>query len=131
MTATPVSTAGTERRELEYVYQDGDGFVLFDPAVEEFVTVPEACAPLLARYVKEGERISVLFHDGQPLVLEPPARVHLRVADTDAPVPGAMASKVALLETGVRVRVPAFIVAGDTVAVDPRNGTYLGRPTAP
>jgi elongation factor P len=127
MTATPVSDPGAQRRELEYAYQDGDGLVLFDPTAEALVRVPRERAASSLHYLKEGDRVVVLFHLDEPLMVEPPTTVRLLVTDTDPPLAGTAAPKLALLETGLRIRVPAFIATGDWVIVDPHTRAYVGR----
>lgn len=122
---TFASPLGIERRELEYVYQDGDGFVFLDSAADELVTVPYARAGAALPYLKEGDRVGVMFHDGQAIDVEPATAVRLRVTDTSSL--GAAAPKLAVLETGLKIAVPACIDVGDIVIVDTRQAMYLGR----
>ncbi len=127
MTATPASEACSERREMEFIYQDGDGFVFLDAGAGALVTLPHERAGVSRLYLKEGARVHLLFHQGQPCRLEPPTTVQLTVTDTEPPLPAAAAPKPAVLETGLKIVVPAFIAVGDMVRVDTRSGTYLGK----
>ena len=81
-------------------------------------------------FLREGDKAQVTFHGERPVALDLPACVELTVAETDAAVRGAGATtqyKQATLETGLKVSVPEFIKAGETIAVDTRKVEYLGR----
>src|SRR5437764_1536349 len=127
MIATPASAVPSDRRAMEYVYQDGDGVILLDPETDELLTLPHEQAGDALLYLREGDRVHLLVHEGQPLALEPPVVAELAVTDTDPPPSATIASKAALLETGLKVVVPAAVRIGDTVLVDTRSGTYLAR----
>jgi elongation factor P len=127
MTASPVSAPCTDRRAMEYVYQDGDGIILLDPDTDELVTLPHGQAGDALLYLREGDQVHLVLHAGQPLSLEPPVIAELAVTDTDPPMMAATASRAALLETGLKVLVPASIRVGDTILVDTRSRTYLAR----
>lgn len=129
MTVTPASAVCTDRRAMEYVYQDGDGVVLLDPETDMLLTLPHEQAGDALLYLREGDPVHLVCCDGQPLTLEPPVVVELTVADTDPPLPTTTRPKAALLETGLKIIVPASVRVGDTVIVDTRRGTYLGRQT--
>jgi elongation factor P len=119
-----------DTRELQYVYQDGDGYVFLDADSDAPVTVPRASAGALAQYLKEGSRVCVHFCEGEPVGLEAPAAVELAVTDTEPPpseATGAGHHKPATLETGLRLMIPAFVDIGETIVVDPRSGAYIGR----
>ncbi len=127
MIGTPASAVCTDCRAMEYVYQDGDGVVLLDPHTDMLLTLPHEQAGDALLYLREGDRVHLVFCDGQPLTLEPPVVVELAVADTDPPLPASSRPKAALLETGLKITVPASVGIGDTVIVDTRRGTYLGK----
>ena len=119
--------ATLDRRELQYVYQDGDGYVFLDPESDAPITLDPERAGDVPRYLREGDRAHALFHQGRPLSLEPPGAVALAVVETEPPRPGP--PKPARLETGLTILVPASIAVGETVVIDPRRGTYLHRAT--
>jgi elongation factor P len=116
----------SERREMQYVYQDGDGYVFVDAESDATITVPLEWAGDALLYLREGDRAHVIFDGGQPRRLEPPDAVALTVSETE-PASADRRLKPALLETGLRVMVPAGVGVGETVLVDTRQGTYLGR----
>jgi elongation factor P len=125
-----VEQAFLDKREMQYLYKDADGFVLMDNETYDQVTLsPDMVADLIV-YLKEGTNAQVVFHDGKPLSLELPATVQLAVVDTEPGIKGATASaqyKPALLETGLKITVPPFINIGETVVIDTREGKYLSR----
>jgi elongation factor P len=125
-----VGLAIVERREMQYLYRDGDALVLMDNQSFEQLVVPTEVAGDAARYLVEGATALVPMHDGNPIGLELPAAVALRVAKSDPGVKGDRVSgamKPATLETGIVVQVPLFVEEGDRVKVDTRTGEYLTR----
>jgi elongation factor P len=114
---------------MDYVYQDGDGVILLDPETDELLTLPHEQAGDALLYLREGDRVHLVLGDGLPLALEPPSVVELTVADIDPPLPGSAAPRSALLETGLKIMVPASARVGDRVIVDTRGGSNVGRAT--
>jgi elongation factor P len=115
---------------MEYIYQDGDGYVFMDIETSDQTTLPAEWVGELMLYMKENTKAHVTFYEGKPLSLEPPATVELKVVETEPSVKGATAAaqyKPATLETGLKITVPSFIGVGEVVAVDTRNGEYLSR----
>jgi len=124
--------AQLERWEMEYIYQDGDGYVFMDPETCDQITLPHESAGDRMLYLKEGMRVHVVVDDGKPFALEPPGAVELTITDIDPDLTQATAAgsyQCAALETGLKVMVPAFVRAGETIIVDTHNGRYLGRVT--
>ncbi|MFN4180841.1 MAG: elongation factor P, partial [Armatimonadota bacterium] len=83
-----------------------------------------------AQFMKEGIEVIMVFHEGNPLMVELPTAVELQVVETDPGVRGDTASggsKPAKLETGAVIQVPLFINIGDIVRVDTRTGRYIER----
>jgi elongation factor P len=125
-----VEQAYLEKRELQYIYQDGDGFVFMDNETFDQLTLSREWVGDLMLYMKENNKAHVVFYEGTPISLELPATVELKVVDTEPSVKGATAAaqtKPATLETGLKISVPPFIGIGEMVAVDTRNGEYLSR----
>jgi elongation factor P len=125
-----VEQAYLENREMQYIYQDGDGFVFMDTESYDQITLAREWVGDLMMYLKEGNKAQVVFYDGKPLSLELPAKVDLQVTDTEPAVKGATAAaqyKPATLETGLKIQVPPFVNIGELVAVDTRTGEYLSR----
>jgi elongation factor P len=125
-----VEQAFLDKREMEYIYQDGDGYVFMDVETAEQTTLPKEWVGELMLYMKENTKAQVVFYEGKPLSLELPASVELKVVETEPSLKGATAAaqyKPALLETGLKVTVPPFINTGEMVVIDTRSGEYLSR----
>jgi elongation factor P len=125
-----VEQAYLDKREMQYIYRDGDGFVFMDTKNYDQITIGKEWAEDLMAYMKEGNNAQVVFYEGKPISLELPATVDLKVTNTEPSVKGATAAaqyKPATLETGMKITVPPFVGIGDMVAVDTRTGEYLSR----
>ena len=118
------------KREMQYLYREGGGFVFMDTETYEQTSVPEQVAGDAARYLSEGATAIVAMYEGNPISVELPAAVVLTVTKTDPGVRGDRVSgamKPAVLETGITVQVPLFVDEDDRVKVDTRSGEYLTR----
>jgi elongation factor P len=125
-----VEVAYLDRREMQYIYQDGDGYVFMDTETFDQITLDKEWVGDLMLYLKEGNKAQIVFYEGKPLSLDLPATVELAVTETEPSVKGATAAaqfKPAILETGLKVTVPPFINIGEMVAIDTRSGEYLSR----
>ena len=125
-----VGLAIVERREMQYLYRDAEGFVFMDTDTYEQHHVPEGVVGDAANYLTEGATAVVAVYDANPIGVELAASVTLRVADTDPGIRGDRVSgamKPAKLETGLVVQVPLFVEPGELVKVDTRSGEYLTR----
>jgi elongation factor P len=119
-----------DRREMQYLYREGDHLVLMDNQTYEQLHVPLEVVGEAAGYLVEGASCLVPMHEGTPIGVELPAAVVLTVRDTEPGVKGDRVSgamKPATLETGATVQVPLFVGQGDRVKVDTRTGQYLSR----
>ncbi len=119
-----------ERRPYQFLYRQGDEFVFMDTETYDQVTLSGDQVGDAALFLKEGAEVTLVFHEGNPLMVELPTSVELQVVDTDPGVRGDTASggsKPAKLETGAVIQVPLFINVGDVVRVDPRTGRYIER----
>lgn len=124
-----VQPAQLERREYQFLYQDGVDAFFMDPASYEQHQLPIKILDGYM-YLREGENATLLFYDNEPLALLLPPKVTLKVVDTPPGVKGDSASNVykdATLENEIKVRVPLFINIGDEVVVDTRDGSYTRR----
>ena len=119
-----------ERQRVQYLYNDEDQYHFMDvDTFEQFALDKETLGDAV-NYLVENETIDLLTHNGQPIDVELPVTVNLRVEQTEPGVRGDTAaggSKPARLETGLTINVPLFINEGDVVTVDTRTGEYLGR----
>jgi elongation factor P len=125
-----VEQAYLDKREMQYIYQDADGFVFMDTESYDQMTLNREWVGDLMLYMKEGSKAHVVLYDGKPISLDLPATVELQVTETEPSVKGATAAaqfKPATLETGLKVTVPPFVGIGETVSVDTRTGEYLSR----
>ena len=118
------------RRKLEYSYKDQDGFVFMDPENYETETLSADLVGDAADYLTENLAVELLYAEGKPVELELPSSVTLKVVESAEGLRGDSATNVqkpAKLETGKSVQVPLFIKEGETIRVDTRTGSYLGR----
>jgi elongation factor P len=125
-----VEVASVDRREMQYLYREGDDFVFMDVQDYDQPRIQAATVGDAADYLLEEQTVTVAFNDGVPLYVELPASVELTVSQTDPGVQGDRSTggtKPATLETGAQVQVPLFITTGEKVKVDTRTGDYLSR----
>jgi elongation factor P len=125
-----VEQAYLETRPMQYLYQDGDGYVFMDKETYDQITLNKEWVGEQMMYLKENEDAKVTSFEGKPLSLELPNTVELKVVHTEPALKGATAAaqyKPAELETGLKISVPPFINIGELVQVDTRTGEYLGR----
>lgn len=119
-----------ERRTLQYLYREDDQFVFMDTETFEQSFVPASAVADTMEWVKEGDTLELVFHEGNVIDANLPASVELAVTETEPGFAGdrvSGATKPATLETGRVVQVPLFIEPGERVKVDTRSGDYLGR----
>ena len=125
-----VDVATVDRREMQYLYREGEDFVFMDTQDYDQPRVSAATVGGAANYLLEDQTVTVAFNDGNPLYVELPAAVELAVSQTDPGVQGDRSTggtKPATLQTGVQIQVPLFITTGEKIKVDTRTGDYLGR----
>ena len=125
-----VEQASVDRREMQYLYREGDDFVFMDTQDYDQPRIPAATVGDAANYLLEEQNAVVAFNEGVPLYVELPAAVELTVSQTDPGLQGDRATggtKPATLETGALIQVPLFITTGEKIRVDTRTGQYLGR----
>jgi elongation factor P len=127
---TKVDTATVDRREMQYLYHDGDGYVFMDTTTYDQLTIPDDTVGEGKGYLLENGTATVAMHEGNPLYIDLPASVELEVTYTEPGLQGDRSTggtKPATVETGVQIQVPLFITTGERVKVDTRDGSYLGR----
>jgi elongation factor P len=125
-----VEQAYLDRREMQYLYREGDDFIFMDSETYDQTTLNKEWVGDLMLYIKENTNAHVVFYENKPISLELPAMVELKVTETEPAVKGATAAaqyKPATLETGLKVTVPPFIGIGEMIQVDTRTGDYLSR----
>jgi elongation factor P len=125
-----VEVATVDKREMTYLYREGEDYVFMDTESYEQIYVPALVVGTAADYMLENTNANVSVHDGSPLSVELPASVELTISYTEPGLQGDRSSggtKPATLETGASVQVPLFVVNGERIKVDTRDGRYLGR----
>ncbi|MDA9099563.1 elongation factor P [Aquiluna sp.] len=125
-----IETANVDRREMQYLYNDGTGFVFMDVSNYEQLIVPTEVVGDVANFILENQNATVAMHDGSALYVELPPSVVLEITYTEPGLQGDRSSggtKSATLETGYQIQVPLFIENNTKVKVDTRTGDYLGR----
>jgi elongation factor P len=125
-----VEIANVDKREMQYLYREGEDFVFMDTTDYDQPRIPAATVGGASDYLLEEQMAVIAFNDGVPLYVELPAAVELTVSQTDPGLQGDRSTggtKPATLETGAQVQVPLFITTGEKIKVDTRTGDYLGR----
>lgn len=125
-----VETANVDRRDMQYLYNDGSGFVFMDTTTYDQFTLDPSVVGEASNYLLENQEATVALHEGNPLYVELPASVVLQITYTEPGLQGDRSTggtKPATLETGFQIQVPLFIENNTKVKVDTRTGDYLGR----
>lgn len=125
-----VERAVLDERKMQYLYKDGDSYHFMDTESYEQLHITEEVLGDAANYIVPDSTIDVEFYGSEPVGIELPVTVDLKVTDTVPGIKGATASnqvKPATLETGLVVSVPPFINTGDVVRVSTDTGEYLSR----
>ncbi|MEF9970196.1 MAG: elongation factor P [Ruthenibacterium sp.] len=123
-------SAFIDRREMQYLYEDGGLYYFMDTENYEQMPINAADLSDSFRFVKENEMVKVLSYKGNVFGIEAPNFVELEVKVTDPGFKGNTATntmKPATLETGAEIRVPLFINEGDKIRIDTRTGEYMER----
>ncbi|WP_462417678.1 elongation factor P [Kytococcus sp. Marseille-QA3725] len=127
---TKVETANVDRRDMQYLYNDGDSYIFMDTKDYEQLPVPADLVGDAANFMLENQEVMVATHEGQVLYIELPPSVELRIAQTDPGLQGDRSTggtKPATLETGAEIQVPLFLETDTVVKVDTRDGSYISR----
>ncbi len=122
--------ARIDRREMQYLYPDGDLYNFMDTENYEQIAMSAADIGDTMKFVKENEMVKMLSHNGSIFAVEPPMFVELEITDTEPGFKGDTATgatKPAVVETGATVYVPLFVSTGDMIKIDTRTGEYLSR----
>ena len=125
-----VETATVDRRDMTYLYNDGTNYVFMDAKTYEQLELEPHLVGEGAKFLLDGSVVQVSFHEEEPLFVELPVSVELRVEHTDPGLQGDRSTggtKPATLETGAEIQVPLFIETGNVLKVDTRDGSYISR----
>jgi len=127
---TKVDTATVDKRDMQYLYKDGEDFVFMDTSTYDQLHVPAATVGEASHFLLENQDAMVAIHEGTPLYVELPTSVVLEITYTEPGLQGDRSTggtKPATVETGYEIAVPLFLETGTKVKVDTRTGDYLGR----
>jgi elongation factor P len=125
-----IEQAYLDRREMEYLYSDNTGHILMDTKTFDQFTVSDELIGGIIKYFKPNTILTALLHGSNVVSIELPKAVELKVAET-TPVPRSATItnqlKDAVLETGLKIRVPPFIAVGEVVKISTDDGSYISR----
>ncbi len=125
-----VETASVDKREMQYLYRDGENWIFMDTQNYDQYPVSDAIVGDARNYMLENQEAVVAIYQDAPIYLELPASVELMVTYTEPGLQGDRSSagtKPATLETGAEIKVPLFLESNTKIKVDTRDGSYLGR----
>ncbi len=125
-----IEPADVSNKTVQYLYQDGETFYFMDPETFEQFELSSDIVDNAAGYLKEGNELNFQLFDGRVINVELPKNIYLEVTYAEDVVKGDTSSSVlkdATLETGISVKVPAFIKVGDVISVDTETGAYRER----
>ena len=125
-----IEVAEVSNKTVQYLYNDGELFYFMDPDSFEQFELNADIVDSASLYLKEGDELTLQFFDGRVINVELPKNLYLAVTYTEDVVKGDTTSSVlkdATLETGLVIKVPAFIKVGDVVSVDTATGDYRER----
>lgn len=122
--------ATIDKREMQFLYRDPNGYVFMDTVTYDQETIPEASLGTATDYLKENDMATIQFYESEIVGVDLPASVELVITETEPGIQGDRVSgalKPATVETGLIVQVPLFVNQGDRIKVDTRTGDYLTR----
>ncbi|OZA60901.1 MAG: elongation factor P [Sphingobacteriales bacterium 39-40-5] len=125
-----VEICRVETSDYQYLYEEGDYFVVMDNTTFEQFSIEKTLFGNAAKFLKEGMNVIVSFESEEPIMAQAPTSVELEITYTEPAVKGdtsTHALKSATVETGIEIRVPLFVNQGDKVRVDTRTGEYIER----
>ncbi len=127
---TKIDITNVDRRDFQYLYNDGNEYVFMDKTTFEQLPVSEAVVGDAKNYMLENTDVQIALHEENPLYVELPASVTLEITYTEPGLQGDRSTggtKPATVETGLEIQVPLFLEVGTKVKVDTRDGSYQGR----
>jgi elongation factor P len=125
-----VEVAQVDKRDMQFLYKDGEDFMFMDSTNYDQISISKQTVGDAVDYLLENADVIVAMHEGNPLFIELPASVELKITYTEPGLQGDRSSggtKPATVETGITIQVPLFIKQDEKVLVDTRTGAYLGR----
>ena len=128
--AEKLEEAILETKKAQFLYADDAIFYFMDPSTFEQFEIVKTQIADVAKFLKDGETIDILYFDNKPINIQLPIKMKFRITYTEPGFKGNTATNVlkpATIETGAEVRVPIFIKEGDEIIIDTRTGEYVER----
>lgn len=125
-----VEPARIERKDMEYLYEDGGLYYFMDQETYEQIPLGQEQLGDALKFVMENMVVKILSYKGNVFAVEPPTFVEMKVIETEPGVKGNTATNVtkpATVESGAIVTVPMFVNEGDTIRIDTRTSEYMER----
>jgi len=125
-----VDEARLDTEDEQYLYREGDNYIFMDTRTFEQHSVPEKLLGIKKNFLKEGMEVVMLMHGDEPIDVNLPITIDLKVIETEVSTKTATITpqmKSSVVETGFRVDTPSFIKMGDVIKIDTRTGTYIER----
>ncbi|MBU1298808.1 MAG: elongation factor P [Bacteroidetes bacterium] len=125
-----IETVRIDRKQYQFLYHDGSGYICMDSETYDQITVDEKHVGDGGKFLKDSENIEIIFNGNEVIGVELPITVELKIVETGPGIKGDTATggtKPAKVESGAIVNVPLFLNEGDTIKVDTRTGQYLER----
>ncbi len=125
-----VEPAMIEKREMQYLYEDGESMVFMDNETYEQVEIPTSRLEWERKFIKENDNVNITSYEGEIIGVSLPDKVTLQITECEPAVKGDTATnamKNATLETGLQVKVPLFIAEGENIVINTSDGKYSGR----
>ena len=125
-----VETAHVERKVMQYLYDDGTSLVFMDNETYDQIEIPKERLEWEMKFMKPNDNLTISMYEGEILGVMLPDKVELQIVECEEAVKGdtaTSASKNAVLETGLEIKVPLFIQNGEMVVISTADGKYSGR----
>jgi elongation factor P len=119
-----------EKRPMQYLYREGDSVVFMDTESFEQEHIPADAIGFALQFIKEEDIVNIAMYEGEPVTIEPPQTVVLKVTYAEPGLRGDTATNVkksVTVETGAEVKVPLFVNEGDFIKINTETGEYLER----
>ncbi len=125
-----VETAQLNTEDEQYLYREGDNYIFMNTKTYEQHPLPASMLGMKANFLKEGVEVVMLMMGDEPIELQMPITIDLKVIETETAIKTATVTsqnKTSIVETGYKVGTPSFIKVGDVIKIDTRSGNYLER----
>lgn len=123
-----VALAELEKRKARFLYTDYQKYYFMDDISFDQFSLSKKAIGEKSKFLKEGEKVEILFYQGKPLGIKLPIKIELRVKEAPPEIRGNSATNIfkeVVLENGILIKVPLFIKKGDRIVVDTRSGEYV------